>query len=200
LRRLGITGITALTIGAVAAMAWLVFPGLPNMLVRPSLRIDAPVSTMARVRHDRGFSGEFARIHEFTFNFRNDATGQDQNISSSVIGFFGLWSDPRFDYLALARFVREDCKPERAARVYEFGWSVPCSRDNVPIVYAQADPSRFRVVGYDYEPGYVARGVRLVLAGFLGLLAILVAALGMPVIGRTLWDLFIGDEEPREQT
>jgi hypothetical protein len=135
-------------------------------------------------------------MHEFRFDFRDEA-GRDRHEFASVAGFFGVWSDPRFDYLALARFVRAGCTPERAQRFYEFGWSMPCSRD-VSITYDRENPARFRAVGFEYRPGYLARSVRAAITSTVVLIGVLLA-LGLVVLVALLWvhlwAIFVGDPE-----
>lgn len=194
----GGVAIVALTAGTAL---WLLYPGLREMVVRPTMHIETPASTTAHVHHERGFSGDGARMHEFRFDFRDEATGHEHHISASVPGFFGLWSDPRFDYLALARFIRADCKPERAARFYELGWSVPCSRDELPITYDRSEPSRFRVPGFEDTPGYFVLGCRALfklVAVVFGILCVLAIAVVVPALWLVLWGLFVGDHEISE--
>jgi hypothetical protein len=181
---------------AAAAAGWMLLPGLREVIVRPSFELRAPVSTTARVRHERGFVSN-SRLHEFRFDFR-DQLGRDRRESASVVGFFGVWSDPRFDYLALARFVRASCTPERAQRFLEFGWSVPCSRDDISIVYDRDNPARFRVVGFEFKPGYLARGMRAFVTALVNLTMILLALAVVALVAVSwarLWAIFAGDPE-----
>jgi hypothetical protein len=185
----------ALVVVSVAAACWMLFPGIREVVVRPELELRAPVTTTARVRHERGFVGN-SRMHEFRFDFRDEA-GRDRHESASVAGFFGFWSDPRFDYLALARFVRAGCTPERTQRFYEFGWSMPCSRD-VSITYDRENPARFRAVGFEYRPGYVARGVRAVVTFLVVVVGVLLALMLVALVALLwvrLWSIFVGDPE-----
>lgn len=185
----------SLVVVSAAAASWMLFPGIREVVVRPGLELRAPITTTARVRHERGFVSD-SRMHEFRFDFRDEA-GRDRREFASVAGFFGVWSDPRFDYLALARFVRAGCTPERAQRFYEFGWSMPCSRD-VSITYDRENPARFRAVGFEYRPGYVARSVRAAITFTVVLIGVLLA-LGLVVLVALvwvhLWAIFVGDPE-----
>jgi len=183
----------SLVVLSAAAACWMLFPGIRDVVVRPGLELRAPVTTTARVRHERGFVSD-SRMHEFRFDFQDEA-GRDRHESASVPGFFGVWSDPRFDYLALARFIRAGCTPERAQRFYEFGWSTPCSRD-VSITYDRENPARFRAVGFEYRPGYVARGVRAAITFLIVLLAIALAVGLVALVALLwvrLWAIFVGD-------
>lgn len=191
IRRISLTCGAVLIAVSMAGASWLVFPGLRGMVVRPPIQLQTPAAATGRVWHERGFTGDGARLHEFRFEFRDEVTGREHHVSASVPGFFGLWSDPRFDYVALARFIRADCKAERAARFYEFGWSAPCSRDGLRIEYDRSDPSRFRVIGFEDKPGYVVRGLRFVLVLLIGIVSILIAALSVPLLWLALWNLFI---------
>jgi hypothetical protein len=169
--RLALAGGALMAAAALAAVLWIAVPGYLEMFARRVPEIRTPVQALATVRHERGFTGDLARTHSFTFQFRNGA-GRDERIEAMVPGVFGIWSDPRFDYVALARHVRADCVPERSARFFQFGWSVPCTRGSLPIVFDSAAPNRFRVVGFDYSPGLVARGVRLALGAVLVVLGL----------------------------
>jgi len=190
----GLTIAGSVLVVAVAGAGWMLFPGFREMAVRPPLEVRTPVSTTARVRHERGFFDE-APMHQFRFEFRDQA-GRERHISAWVPGFFRVWSDARFDYLALARFVRAKCTPERTQRFYEFGWSVPCVRDDVPITYDLENPSRFLVVGLEYRPGYIARGVKALMTLVVILVGIACALCSVVLVaalwGR-LWGIFVGD-------
>jgi hypothetical protein len=183
-------GAVVLAVASLAVAGWLVFPGFGPMLLPHDVALQNPASTTALVRHERGLTGEPGRFHQFTFDF-NDADGRPHRVLSWVPGTLGLWSDPRFDYIALARFVRADCVPERLSRAYEIGWSVPCTRSDVPIVYDRAAPARFHVTGFEYSPGWLARAGRF----FFGLLLVAMTTLLVVMAGALLimsWIFLVG--------
>ena len=184
----------ALVVVSTAAAWWMLVPGIHDVIIQPALELRAPVTTTARVRHERGFISD-SRMHEFRFDFRDEA-GRERHETASVAGFFGVWSDSRFDYLALARFVRAGCTPERAQRFYEFGWSVPCSRGGIPITYDRENPARFRAIGFEYRPGYIARTVKAaitVVVVVLGILLELTLVMLVGLLWVRLWSIFVGD-------
>jgi hypothetical protein len=198
LRRVSFTCAAVVAVVSMAGASWLFVPGLRRMIVHAPVQLQIPTAATARVRHERGFTGDGARLHDFRFDIRDEVTGRVHQVWASVPGFFGLWSDPRFDYLALARFIRADCRAERTARFYEFGWSVPCSRDGVRLEYDRSDPSRFRVIGFENRPGYIVRGLRFALVVLMGILSLLIPTLGLPALWLALWTLFLGQQEMAE--
>lgn len=186
----------ALLLAGAAATGRVVLPGVRELIARSGLELRDPAATIAAVRHERSWVGN-GRMHEFRIEFQ-DETGRVRREVVSVPGSFGLVSDPRFDYLALARFVRTRCVPERALRFYQFGWSVPCSRSDVPMAYDREDPTRFQMVGLEYRPGFFARSARRGLAVMLGLLfflTLLVLIIVVPLAWVRLWGIFVGDPD-----
>jgi hypothetical protein len=115
LRHVSFTCAAVVGVVSMAGALWLFVRAFRGMIVRLPIQLQTPTAATARVRHERSFTGDGARLHDFRFDFSDEVDGRVHQVSASVPGFFGLWSDRRFDYLALARFIRADCGAERPA-------------------------------------------------------------------------------------
>ncbi len=118
------------------------------------LRVDG-LGTTAVVTHHRTLEGSYPesfRVHHFRFEYPVEGRVEPVRLGPEPASNAAADVNARrFDYRALADFVRLDCEPlgERP-RCWEFWtaqfWNrlaIPCRRDGIPLLYDPAEPKSF---------------------------------------------------------